>query len=265
MRLPTLVSMLLAGAVVGAAIAVPQPSQASQAPAKAAAAPAPSEVTGTVLETLDSGGYTYLKLKTSSGEVWAAVNKTAVKKGSTATIADPMLMEKFESKTLHRTFDQIYFGSLAQAGSAPAGAAGALPPGHPAVGGPAAGGTMAAQHAAAAAGPADVGPIKVSKATGVNGKTVAEIYAQKATLKDTKVAVHGKVVKFLPGIMGKNWIHIRDGSGSADKKDDDITVTTMDVAAVGDVVLVTGTVKLDRDFGAGYAYPVMIEEAKISK
>ena len=261
MRLSTLVSMLLAGAVFGLALPVPDVAQAQKAPAKpavAAPASAPSEVTGTVLETMESGGYTYLKLKTSSGEVWAAVNKADVKKGSAATVTNPMLMENFESKTLNRKFDKIYFGTLGNTGG------GALPPGHPAVGG-APNGNMAAQHAAAAAGPADVGPIKVSKAPGPDGRTVAEIYAQKTALKDKKVVLHGKVVKFLPEIMGKNWIHVRDGSGSAAGKNDDMTITTADTVAVGDVVTVTGTVKLDKDFGAGYAYPVMIEDAKISK
>ena len=266
MRLSTLVSMILAGAVFGLALPVPDVAQAQKAPARSAAAPAaaPSEVTGTVLETMDSGGYTYLKLKTSSGEVWAAVNKADVKKGSTATVTSPMLMENFESKTLNRKFDKIYFGTLGNSGGGTPGAGGALPPGHPAVGG-APNGNMAAQHAAAAAGPADVGPIKVSKASGPDGRTVAEIYAQKTALKDKKVVLHGKVVKFLPEIMGKNWIHVRDGSGSAAGKNDDMTITTADTVAVGDVVTVTGTVKLDKDFGAGYAYPVMIEDAKISK
>jgi len=264
MRFPTLVSVLLAGAVAGLAAAAPSPAQAQKAPAKAASS-SPSEVTGTIVETMDSGGYTYLKLKTSSGEVWAAVTKTTVKKGSTVAIEEPMLMENFESKTLHRKFEKIYFGSLGGGGStAPAGGA-ALPPGHPAVGGPEGGATMAAQHAAAAAGPADVGQIKVSKATGPDGRTVAEVWAQKAALKDKKVVVHGKVVKVLPNIMGKNWLHVRDGSGSPDKKNDDLTVTSADIAAVGDVVVITGVVRVDRDFGAGYAYPVMIEEAKISK
>jgi hypothetical protein len=265
MRFPSLVPMLLAAAAVGSDLPAPQAARAQNPPPTKSAGPsAPSEVTGTVVETMDSGGYTYLKLKTASGEVWAAVNKAAVKKGSTATVTSPTLMENFESKTLHRKFERIYFGTLGSSASASPGTGG-LPPGHPVVGGGSAGGSMAAQHAAAAAGPADAGPINVSRAMGRDGKTVAEIYAQKATLKDSKVAVHGKVVKFLPGIMGKNWIHLRDGSGSADKKNDDITVTTMDVAAVGDVVLVTGTVRLDRDFGAGYAYPVMIEEARVSK
>ena len=122
---------------------------------------------------------------------------------------------------------------------------------------------MLAQHSAAATGPSDVGPIKVAKAEG--GKTVAEIFAQRAALKDKEVAVRGKVVKFTPEVMGKNWIHLRDGSGSREKKDDDITVTTAATAAVGDVILVRGVVKLDRDLGAGYTYSAIIEDAKLSK
>jgi hypothetical protein len=268
MRYRILVPTLVAGATFGLIVPVPDVAQAQKATTKAAAAAqasasAPSEVTGTVLETMEAGGYTYLKLKTSSGDVWAAVNKADVKKGSTATIVSPMLMENFESKTLNRKFDKIYFGSLGNAGGgAPAGGA-ALPPGHPAV--PGGAGNMAAAHAAAAAGPSDVGTIKVSKAPGLDGRTVAEIYAQKSALKDKTVVLHGKVVKFLPQIMGKNWIHVRDGSGSAAGKNDDMTVTTSATVAVGDVVTVTGIVKLDKDFGAGYAYPVMIEDAKVTK
>ena len=65
--------------------------------------------------------------------------------------------------------------------------------------------------------------------------------------------------------MGRNWIHIRDGSGSREKKDDDLTVTTQDGAAVGDVVVVKGVVHVDRDFGAGYSYPVVLEDAKVTR
>ena len=67
---------------------------------------------GTVVETMDSGGYTYMKIKTQAGEMWTAVNQAKVKKGQTVTIATPMLMENFESKTLKRKFDKIVFGTL---------------------------------------------------------------------------------------------------------------------------------------------------------
>jgi hypothetical protein len=117
----------------------------------------------------------------------------------------------------------------------------------------------------AASGPADVGRIDVKKAEGASGKTVAELFAQKASLKGQEVAVRGKVVKFTAGVMGRNWIHLRDGSGSREKKDDDVTITTNDAVAVGDVVLVRGTVGLDKDFGAGYVYAVLIEGATVAK
>lgn len=255
-------ALLIAAATLAAASISP----GSQAPATGSS----GTVSGTVVETMDASNYTYLKLKTPTGEVWAAVNKSPVKKGQKVTVVNAVQMDGFESQTLHRKFDHIYFGSLAPsdtggASGATGKTAAAMPPGHPAT----AGGDMksmsAAQHAAAAAGPADVGPIKVAKADGANGRTVAEIYAQKGALKGKTVAVRGKVIKFTPDVMGKNWVHVRDGSGSHDKQNDDITATTNDVVAVGDVVVVTGTVVLDKDFGAGYAYPVLIEGAKITK
>ncbi len=202
-------------------------------------------VSGTVEETFNAGGYTYLKLKTSSGEAWAAVRETTVKKGDHVTMSVQMTAEKFESKTLKRTFDKILFGAL-EAGSTAAPAA-----------------TSAQQHMSVAT--PDTTPIKVAKAEGSEAKTVAEIWAAKDSLKDKQVVVRGKVVKFLGGILGKNWIHLRDGSGSADKSDNDLAITTNEGAAVGDVVTITGVVHVDKDFGAGYRYPVIIEEAKISK
>jgi hypothetical protein len=123
---------------------------------------------------------------------------------------------------------------------------------------------MAAQHAAAAAGPAEIADVKVPKASGADARTVAEIFAQKASLKEKPVTIRGKVVKVNDAIMGKNWIHLRDGSGTAGK-DNDLTITTQDQTKVGEVVVVKGTVRVDKDFGAGYAYPVIVEDAKLSK
>jgi hypothetical protein len=106
--------------------------------------------------------------------------------------------------------------------------------------------------------------VKVPKASGADARTVAEVWSQRSALKEKSVTLRGKVVKFNPGIMGKNWVHVRDGSGTAGK-DNDLTITTDDQTAVGEVVLVKGTVRVDKDFGAGYAYPVIVENAKLSK
>jgi hypothetical protein len=228
----------------------------------APAAPNAPVLKGEVAETMNSGGYTYMKLKTTQGDAWTAVRETSVKKGQSVTVAGNMVMKDFESTTLNRKFDTIVFGMLEgeAAGVAPASSSKA-----PGAEQQAARDAMMAQHAAAAKGPADVGDVKVPKAEGADARTVAEVFAKKAELKDKSVTVRGKVVKSLSGIMGKNWLHLRDGSGSADKKDNDLTVTTSETAAVGDVVVVKGTVHVDRDFGAGYAYPVIVEEASVKK
>jgi aspartyl/asparaginyl-tRNA synthetase len=89
------------------------------------------------------------------------------------------------------------------------------------------------------------------------------VVTKSSDLKDKTVTVRGKVVKFTASVMGKNWIHLRDGSGSAADKTDDVLVTTAEQAKVGDVVVVKGLVRTDKDFGAGYAYKVLIEDAKL--
>ena len=205
-------------------------------------------VKGKVLETKDVEPYTYLRLKTKDGEVWAAVGKSPVKVGSEVTIENASIMTNFESKTLKKTFDRIYFGSIAGAGTKA----------------PLAGGDMAAVHAGVAK-PADVGEVKVAKATGPDARTVAEVVAKRTDLKDKTVVVRGKVVKFTPGVMDKNWIHLRDGTGSAADGTDDVVVTTKDETQIGAVVLVKGVVHTDKDLGSGYSYKVLIEEATLQK
>jgi hypothetical protein len=118
---------------------------------------------------------------------------------------------------------------------------------------------------AGAAKAADVGDVKVSKATGRDARTVAEIVAKGSELKDKTVLVHGQVVKYTPGVMGKNWVHLRDGTGSASDGTNDVLVTTQDETKIGDVVLARGTVRTDVNLGSGYAYKVLIEEAKLQK
>ncbi len=237
----------------------PKPAQpvesAQQAPAAAA-----NTVKGKVLEKLDAAPYSYLKLATASGESWAAVPQSATKVGEEVTVTVSAPMPNFESKTLNRKFELVLFGTLAGAEPPPAPAAA---PGAPPAGEQPSPAAMAAQHQAAAAGPTDVKIAKIAKAAGPDGKTVEELFTQKTGLKDKPVTVKGQVVKFSPGIMGRNWIHLRDGSGKAERNTHDVTITTQDDAKVGDVVTVKGTVKLDKDFGAGYAYPVIIEDAKV--
>ncbi len=95
------------------------------------------------------------------------------------------------------------------------------------------------------------------------GKSVLDVYTEKDALVNQKVVVRGKVVKTNAGIMSKDWVHIRDGSGEEGKNDLTVTTTSQPLPNVGDTVLVTGTVILDKDFGMGYQYPVLIEDAEV--
>lgn len=208
----------------------------------------PAPVAGKVLEVRDVENYTYLRLKTKDGETWAAVGKTPVKLGAEVNIADPMVMTNFESKALKRKFDRIVLGTLSGAGGAAAPA----------------GSDMTALHAGIAK-PEDIKDVKVAKATGPDARTVAEIVTRRTDLKDKAVVVRGKVVKYTSGVLGKNWLHLRDGSGSAADKTDDVVVTTTDPSTVGDVVLAKGVVRTDRDLGSGYTYKVLVEEARLQK
>ncbi len=204
---------------------------------------------GKVVETMNSGGYSYVLVDTGKKKLWAAAPQFQVKVGDQVTISQGMPMSNYHSKTLNRDFDTVDFtGNVAVNGANPSAAAGNLPEfpkNHPPIGG------------AAAQPKVDVSGVK--KATG--GKTVAEIYADKTKLSGQEVSVRGKVVKFNPMIMGKNWVHIRDGSGT--EGSNDLLLTTMADVKVGDTLLVTGTVATNKDFGANYKYPVMLENAKV--
>lgn len=233
-----------------------QPS-VDQAAASAAAAQDAPTVTGPVLETMNAANYTYVRVKTEQGDIWAASGEFKVAVGDRVTLALEMPMENFHSQTLKRDFPVIYFTTrIAREGEPlPAGPAGAASAGMMA--GHAQSGAADAKAAAAAAQVTE--PIQPAP----GGTTVAKVWADRKGLAGKTVTVRGKVVKFNGGIMGRNWIHIQDGSGAAADGTNDLLVTSDAAAKVGDVVTVTGTVAVDKDFTAGYAYAVMIENAKI--
>lgn len=209
-----------------------------------------SPLQGEVLESINAGSYTYLRLKTRDGEVWAATMLANMPKGTKVQLHDPMLMTDFESKAMGRTFDEILFAS-------------AVSTEHSGVATPAQ--QMAAAHKGAAAPAVSVPAVKVPKAAGANARTVDEVHAQRAQLKDRTVTVRGTVVKFSPDILDWNWIHLRDGSGTAAQANNDLLVTTKQVVEVGDVVVASGPVRTDVDFGSGYRYPVVLDGATMRK
>jgi hypothetical protein len=217
-------------------------------------------VRGTVLETMDSGGYTYVLVETDQDQRWAASQQTALSAGDVVQMGAGMPMTSFTSKTLDRTFDVLYFVDGLQNLSAPAATAtqgaAAMPAGHPATGMPpghpsvdTAGDTAAAETPVAALEP---------------GQDIAWLHANRDSLSGQQVSLRGKVVKYNEGILGWNFIHLQDGSGDVADGSNDLTITSKATTVVGDTVVVTGTVILDKDFGAGYAFPTMIEDATIA-
>ncbi|MFZ5798427.1 MAG: DNA-binding protein, partial [Thermodesulfobacteriota bacterium] len=228
-----------------------------------------------VVETMDAAGYTYVNVETATGSVWAAIPESTVEVGKEITLAGGMEMKNFESKTLGRTFDSVIFSSgvLPMGGdTAPPTAAADAPP---AAGGdsfaaamqeeagqqPAMGNAPASGGSAAAIVPSN--EVKVEKAEGQNAYTVGELYAKKGELNGQTVQVRGKVVKVSKMIMGKNWLHLQDGTGDPNTSSHDLVVTTMAEAEKDAVVVVEGALHADKDFGSGYRYDVIIEDAQV--
>jgi hypothetical protein len=212
---------------------------------------------GTIKQTMDGGGYTYVLLTTAKGEVWLAGPQTTVKKGQKLSTGDGMLMSGFQSKALNRTFDQIYFVNSLGTGAGTGASMGAKPSGGKgAAANPHAGMPLAGQKApGAAVSKPKAGSIK--KAT----HTVADLFFQPKLLAGKSVEVRGVVTKYNEGIMGSNWIHLMDGSGQAGK--DDLVVTTSQKVKVGDRITAKGKLSTDRDLGSGYFFPVLLENATV--
>lgn len=105
----------------------------------------------------------------------------------------------------------------------------------------------------------------VTKASGANAITVTEAFTNGEKLNKKKVVVSGKVVKVSTGIMKQNWVHIQDGTGSGRNKTNDLVCTSKNMVKVGEVVTVSGTLAMNRDFGSGYRYKAIIENATFTK
>ena len=247
-----LVALVLAGGLACSRQSSSSAPPAGQAPAAGmpATPPAPNveqsleTVNGEVVETMDASNYTYMRLRTPRGELWAATAKTMVKVGDKVTVSLENEMRNFHSPSLNRDFPVIYFVPQVGQGGQPA------PP------------PMAVGHGAS--GTAAPESMKVTPmAPPAGGSSIADVWAKRASLAGRTVTVNGTVVKFNGGILGRNWLHVQDGSGQAADGTNDLTITTDAVAKVGDVVTVTGTVVIDKDLGSGYVYKVLLEGGKV--
>ena len=211
---------------------------------------------GKVAETMNSGGYTYILLQTKTKMSWVAIAETKVELGQEVVLAPGMEMIDFHSKSLDRTFDSIIFseGMITQEGAdAGQGSAhGSASPQEETLG-------------SKGAKPAAKENIKSEKATGENAYTVAELFEKRKELDNKDIVLKGEVVKVTARIMNKNWLHIQDGTGSAQNGNNDIVVTTMDLPSVGDNVTVKGVLFSDKDFGSGYRYDAIVEFGQVSE
>jgi hypothetical protein len=237
-----------AKASAGAANVAPVPDAHA-----AATENSPRTVIGPVLETMDASSYTYVRVKTDAGDLWAAASQFKVAVGDRVVVSLEQPMQDFHSQSLNRDFPVIYFvPRIAHEGeTAPADSPGA--PGMP---------TMVAAHSSGPAAPA--APVTEAMAPPPGATTVADVWANHKALAGKTVTVRGKVVKYNGGILGRNWIHVQDGTGTAAAGSNDITITTTAETKVGDVITATGTVAVDKDFGAGYTYAVMLENAGVT-
>lgn len=194
----------------------------------------------TVKEVLQTSKYTYLLVNEDDIESWVAISKQEVEVGSTLYYTEALEMKNFESKDLKRTFETIYFVQNISAGpknEAPAG-------------------QMMGRKPVVTQNDISIEPVN-------GGISIAQLYASSKEYSTKTVLIKGKVTKFNSEIMGKNWAHIQDGTKNSDNFD--LTITTSEKVKVGDVVTFKGKISLDKDFGYGYSYKVLMEDAEVVK
>lgn len=203
----------------------------------------PNRIYGKVTDIIDVPGYTYAEVDTGKKKVWAAGPTTALKIGDMIAFSTGMPMENFHSKSMKRDFSIVYFigGFIADKE------------------------TPTTKSPATASPHSKIKPKQTSKPVKdvrkvEGGNTIAEIYSNKLNLKGKTVRVRGQVTKFTTAIMGKNWIHLKDSSSK-----NDLTVTTDSMVAIDDIVIIEGKLELDKDYGYGYVYSVILVDAGITK
>lgn len=227
-------------------------------------------LSGKILETMNSGGYTYLQIDTGSSQPWVAIPQSQVKVGDEVSCNQGMVMTNFSSKTLNRTFDSIVFSS-GIVGSTAAGHGGAISADDSFSSAIQAERGAPAAHASQAASGGSLGAttpyneIKVEKAAGENSYTIEEVFSNAKELNGKTIRVQGKVVKYSPMIMGRNWIHIQDGTGDPANNTHDLVITSSETVNTNDIITIEGTLAFNKDFGAGYKYVAIVEEAKTVK
>ncbi|MDD2790964.1 MAG: hypothetical protein PHU40_09915 [Sulfurimonas sp.] len=208
-----------------------------------------------VLETMNSGGYTYVKVDEAGSVYWIAGPQSDVTVGTTISFIEQMVMTDFSSKSLNKTFEQLVFVSAivsadkSSQNSAPTSTQ-AMDDAH-----------KNCDHDQEIVDQTAPQPVQVSK--NADGYSIEELYAKKADLNAKSIKVNATVVKVSKNIMGKDWIHLQDGTGIAESSDI-IATSTNSTVKVGDIVITSGVIKTDVDLGYGYQFSIIIEEAKFT-
>jgi hypothetical protein len=192
-----------------------------------------------ISETTDGGTYTYLNVEENGNKYWMAIPNTKVKVGDTYYYNGGMLMENFESEQLKKTFDEIIFAdNIRTTEKAP---------------------VQKQVDPHANVDTTAVVDVNIEKAE--NGISLEELFTNKKSLSGKSIIVRGKVVKLNKEILDRNWVHIVDGTKFEDKKS--LTVTTKEMVKIGDTVTFKGTIVLEKDFGKGYVYDILLEEGEL--
>ncbi|MFQ5456413.1 MAG: DNA-binding protein [Nitrospirota bacterium] len=212
---------------------------------------------GKVVDVMDAGTYTYMQIDEDGNKFWIAAPQTIVKTGEYVNFEEEVWMSMFKSKTLNRTFDRILFVSKVdivseQQSKMPESSYGHTP------------GDNATDEYGIPKSKTAEPPERNSITKAEGGYTVEELFSQKNELKGKIVKVRGKVVKVSKNIMGRHWVHIKDGTGVKDAND--LTFTSVNnPPEVGSVVVAEGRLAVDKNFGGGYKYPAIVEDAAFSK
>jgi hypothetical protein len=202
-----------------------------------------------VSEVLQANSYSYLKVKENGGELWMAVTKQEIEPGEVYYYDEALQMTDFHSKDLDRTFDVIYFVNKISKNPISQNLAGGMPGISGMTDNPHSGKVESGQKS----------NIQLEKAKGEI--TIAEVFGNRQEYSGKEIEIRGVVVKVNKQIMGKNWVHIQDGTNSNGKYD--LTITTQDLAEVNDEVIFRGKITLEKDFGSGYFYEVIMEDATL--
>lgn len=191
-----------------------------------------------VAEVLNTDKYSYLRVKENGEEKWLAITKREVKIGGNYVYTGGLMKKNFASKEFNRVFETVYLiGDFREEGAA--------------------GGGMSAQGGIPPAAEALEPPKNLKPAPGAI--KISDLVANIRKYDGKLVKVTGKCVKVNPMIMGRNWLHIQDGSG----KNLDLTVTTTEQISLGAIITLEGTIAVDKDFGAGYRYEYIMEGAVV--